>query len=65
MEKESPVRVQPGGKVKGELKDCRKFCAVVPEPNPTIASFKASVVKIYNTSGSLVRFGNINYFLLL
>jgi hypothetical protein len=33
-----------------------------PGPNPTIASYSASVVKIYNSTSSLVRFENKNIF---
>jgi hypothetical protein len=28
----------------------------VPRPNPTIVSYNATLVKIYNTTGSLARF---------
>jgi hypothetical protein len=34
-------------KLRGQIK---------PAPNPTIVSYNGSVVKIYNTAGSLVRF---------
>jgi hypothetical protein len=33
-----------------------------PGANPTIASYNASAVKIYNASGSLARFENRNIF---
>jgi hypothetical protein len=33
-----------------------------PGPNPTIVSYNASVVKIYNATSSLVRFENKNIF---
>jgi hypothetical protein len=36
------------------------FC---PRPNPTIASYNASVVNIYIAESSLVRFENKKYFL--
>jgi hypothetical protein len=32
----------------------------LPEANPTIASYKASVVNFYNSTGSLARFENKN-----
>jgi hypothetical protein len=36
-----------------------------PGANPTIASYNASVVTFYNATGSLARFENKKYYLLL
>jgi hypothetical protein len=36
----------------------------LPGANPTIASYNASVVNFYNTTGSLARFENKKYYLL-
>jgi hypothetical protein len=36
-----------------------------PRANPTIASCNASVVNFYNATGSLARFENKKYFILL
>jgi hypothetical protein len=38
---------------------------VRPGANPAIASYNASVVKIYSASNSMARFYNKNYFLLI
>jgi hypothetical protein len=39
--------------------------AAYPVANPTIASYNASVVNFYNATGSLARFENKKYFILL
>jgi hypothetical protein len=38
---------------------------LVPGANPTIVSYKASVVKAYNATSNLVRFENIFFLVLL
>jgi hypothetical protein len=40
-----------------------KIEALIPGPNPTIVSYDASAVKIYNPKSSLARFENKNIFL--
>jgi hypothetical protein len=40
----------------------RPFVVSVPGANPTTVSYNASVVKIYNAAGSLVRFENKKIF---
>jgi hypothetical protein len=42
-----------------------KFYKRRPGANPTIVSYNASAVKIYNATGSLVRFENKNIFFWL
>jgi hypothetical protein len=39
-----------------------KVIGLAPGANPTIASYNASVVKIYSATGSLVRFENKHFF---
>jgi hypothetical protein len=43
----------------------RARSTIHPGPNPTIASYNASVVKFYNATGSLACFENKKYFILL
>jgi hypothetical protein len=38
---------------------------LIPGPNPTIVSYDAGAVKIYNATSSLVRFENKNIFFYL
>jgi hypothetical protein len=41
------------------------YVRLAPGPNPTIVSYNASAVKVYNAKSSLVRFENKNIFFYL
>jgi hypothetical protein len=47
----------------GVPNECIFHGQVIAGPNPTIASYNASVVNFYNATGSLVCFENKNIFL--
>jgi hypothetical protein len=49
----------------GVVVENSKVVGLAPGPNPTIVSYNASAVKIYNATSSLVCFENKNIFFCL